>query len=402
MIPKILWSAWLGGEQPEAIKKCIASQKLCAEKFGYEYRIIDNSTTLPDIPYLNAAIKAKKYVKIVDFLKAYYLHEVGGVFMDADITVLPNKNFDALLTHKLFAAREENGFVGYSLVGAEKGNPLFKDYLEIVPAKFKGDDDLFFESSMEVFTNLAYSQKYDVTILLPEYFFVYNWQTGIIKATENSIALHDFYKSWKPEAPELLPFVSIIIPQLGRPEGLQRCLKSIDLLYYPKHLIEVLIEEGPDTVPNKVDQAFKRSKGQYLVYAANDVEFSPTSLYNALTFRDKYDLIAFNTGEVSPDEGNICEHFVISKTLATDLGGIFDTEFHHVGVDNLLWARAKKLGKAVRADNAIVYHYHFSKGFRSDAIGYTANPYDEVYQRGWENAEKDRELLKKKLEQLYA
>ncbi|MGH7249413.1 MAG: hypothetical protein ACREGC_00380, partial [Minisyncoccia bacterium] len=173
---------------------------------------------------------------------------------------------------------------------------------------------------------------------------------------------------------------------------LQRCLNSIDGLYYPKHLIEVMVEEGPESVPVKVERAFKRSKGQYLIYAANDVEFTPESLYNALTLRDKYDLIAFNTGDVLPDEGNICEHFVISKTLANYLGGIFDTDFNHVGVDNLLWARSQQLGKAVRAQDAVLHHYHFSKG----------SEYDEIYQKGWALAEKDRLLLKQKLEQLYA
>jgi len=77
-------------------------------------------------------------------------------------------------------------------------------------------------------------------------------------------------------------------------------------------------------------------------------------------------------------------------------GEIFDTEFHHVGVDNLLWAKAKAWGVrhnchgAERCHSALVKHYHFSTGA----------PNDEVYKKGWSHAEEDRALLAKKLKEL--
>ncbi len=201
-------------------------------------------------------------------------------------------------------------------------------------------------------------------------------------------------KSWTDISPDILPTVTFIIPQLGRPEGLQRCLDSIDRLYYPKHLIEVLIEEGDETVPIKVKKAYEKSTGEVIVYASNDIEFTPESLYNAVKVSKDFGLVAFNTGEVLPDEGNICEHFLIRRDLIPKLeyGEIFSTDFHHVGVDNWLWEQATKLGQAARCGDAIVHHYHFSKGIV---------PYDEIYDKGWKNAEQDRGLLKTKLEKLY-
>lgn len=186
-----------------------------------------------------------------------------------------------------------------------------------------------------------------------------------------------------------LPKISFIIPQLGRPEGLNRCIESINNLNYPQDKIEILVEEGDETVPVKVDKAFKKSTGDLIVYAANDTEFTPDSLIIALMHRNRTQkgLVAFNTGEVTPDQGNICEHFLISRPLVEELGGIFDTRFHHVGVDNLLWAKADKLGQATRCDDAVVLHQHFSRGGQMD----------DIYEKGWSKVDEDRQLLKLEL-----
>lgn len=414
-IPCKIWSGWFGEPMSEMVKKCIASQHIP----GYEHFVLTEETLkeMVGVPeYIKVALENKKLVKAFDYLRAWVLYTYGGIFLDADQEILPNKNFDDLLHMKLFASKEENGFVGYSLVGSEPNHKLWEDYLRIVGEKFTPLDGKNFESSMEIFTHLMYkfsSQSgfcsfhraptdpnckicfpHSVTILSPDYFFPYNHQTGIINVTENTRTFHHFMKTWTDVSPDILPTVSIIIPQLGRPEGLMRCLGSIDALYYPKHLVEVLIEEGEDSVPIKVKRAFEKSKGEVIVYASNDIEFTPESLYIAIleSRATKKGLAAFNTGELLPDLGNICEHFLIRRSLVELLENkeIFSIEFHHVGVDNWLWEQAKRLGEETRCEEAIVHHYHFSKGA----------PNDEVYEKGWKNAEMDRKLLKTKLETL--
>jgi tetratricopeptide (TPR) repeat protein len=187
----------------------------------------------------------------------------------------------------------------------------------------------------------------------------------------------------------LVPKVTFIVPVLGRPEGTKRCLDSIKALNYPKELIEVITIDGEGTVPQKVARGLWQSKGEYIVFASNDIEFTPDSLYNALQI-DK-GVVAFNTGAVSSDNGNINEHFIIKKDFVKKIGGeIFDTEFFHVGCDNLLYHKALKLNEFARADNAIVHHYHFSQGAKTD----------EVYVKGWSHAKEDRALLAKKLKEL--
>lgn len=211
---------------------------------------------------------------------------------------------------------------------------------------------------------------------------------GVVKAVDDKFGKPDgvagsiWYKY-------LVPKVTFIVPTLGRPEGLKRCLDSIKALNYPKAQIEVIVIDGEGTVPQKVARGLWQSKGEYIVYASNDVEFTANSLYEAL--RAGAPLTAFNTGPLTHDQGNICEHFIIKKDFVKEIGGeIFDTEFHHVGCDNLLWAKAQKLGKASRCETALVAHHHFSKGAE----------YDDVYKKGWSHVDEDRALLAKKLAEM--
>lgn len=198
------------------------------------------------------------------------------------------------------------------------------------------------------------------------------------------------------------PTISFIIPHLGESErrikGLQNCIDSIKTLEYPQNLIDIHVIEGPETVPQKVKKGVEQSKGEWIVYGSNDCEFSPDSIKNVLEvykikmvdkkFMAKR-LIAFNTGEIYLDQGNICEHFMIKRDLIDELDNkeIFHTDFHHVGCDNYLWAQCIKMNEAIRCPDAVVHHYHFSKGAELD----------DVYQKGWKKVEQDREILKKKL-----
>lgn len=213
----------------------------------------------------------------------------------------------------------------------------------------------------------------------------------LLKALEyqplNPRYLHDYRYYFN------LPKVTILIPTLGRPEGLARCIESIAKLNYPQDLIQTLTIKGDETVPEKVKKGFSQATGEWIIYASNDIEFEPDSLILAYIHAQKENkkLVAFNTGEVLPDEGNICEHFMIHRDLVPEIGGeIFCTRMKHCGVDNLLWAKCKKLNQATRATEAKINHYHFSKG----------SEYDDVYKKGWQYVEEDRKILQEELAKL--
>jgi glycosyltransferase involved in cell wall biosynthesis len=220
----------------------------------------------------------------------------------------------------------------------------------------------------------------------------WHWQKAFDYQPHNGKYLFD--SRWYED----LPKVSIVIPNLGRPEGLQRCLDSIKTLNYPDWLIEtIVIEDEPRLgVPARLKEGVEKATGSWIVYAANDMEFTPNCLIEAYFTNKKTGkrLVAFNAGPLLPDEGNKCEHFMIEKSLIPllDKGEVFSTDFWHVGCDNWLSAQADKLNEFVRSEDAKIIHYHFSKG---------AN-FDTTYQIAWkeEMVAKDREILKNKLAQL--
>jgi glycosyltransferase involved in cell wall biosynthesis len=219
-------------------------------------------------------------------------------------------------------------------------------------------------------------------------FWAHGWMGNIGLAREYYLKAYSFDRDselLKRDAAYYFPKVSFIIPTLGRQEGLHRCLMSLENLNYPKNMMEVITIEGDETVPQKVKRGFAQSTGEYIVYGANDIEFDPDCIINALKMPAQYELIAFNTGPLLPDHGNICEHFMIKRSLVAEIGGeIFSTELNHVGVDNILWAKCAKLFKAARSVDARITHYHFSQG----------QPFDEVYEKGWSKTTEDRIKMK--------
>jgi hypothetical protein len=106
----------------------------------------------------------------------------------------------------------------------------------------------------------------------------------------------------------------------------------------------------------------------------------------------KKGFVAFNTGPLYPDGGNRNEHFMIRTDIVVEIGEIFDTDFWHCGCDNLLAAKMDKMGIFVRAEKAVLKHYHWAKT-ESKAM-------DKTYSVGWSHIEEDRALLKKKLAEL--
>lgn len=188
-----------------------------------------------------------------------------------------------------------------------------------------------------------------------------------------------------------LPTVSIIIPQLGREDGLAKCLDSIRDLDYPKHLISTHIIEGNETVPKKVKSGVEESTGEYIVYAANDMTFDPQCLKKAIaaSYVKNKALVSFNEGELYPDKGNICTHFLIKREFLQHLDSqeIFCTDFTHAGVDNYLWAQADKLNQAYWCEEAKITHNHFSK----------TGMFDDIYKKGWRHSDIDQALLAFKL-----
>lgn len=393
MIPNTIYTCWFSedGSMPDKIRKCITSQE---KVNGYEHKIITLDNVIKDHPYiqqcLNSTHKHKKWVKLKDFVQLYYLYHFGGWFLDADVQMFPDKNFDEYKNESLVVGIEGPGTIpnsiimGAAVIGAEKNNSIIAEALSQILSLFRGDDDKCYESSLGIFTPLCLNNADKVKFTDPEVFYPYNHETGKTLITDKSICIHQFTKSW------ILPSISIIIPHLdidgNRSEGLQKCIDSIRESDYPQNLIDIYIVAGEDTVPEKVKRGVNETKGEYIIYAANDMTFYPDSIRNAVECAQKNhkSLVSFNEGEVLPDGGNINTHFLIKRDFIPYIGGeIFSLELKHVGVDNLLWHKASQQNEAMRCENARIEHRHFSKGYE----------FDSVYKKGWREIVSDRDKL---------
>src|ERR1017187_2245990 len=126
-IKKKIITIWLGEEMPDWIKECVATHDIP----GYEHLMVDQSNYWKGSKYVNECIKAGKYAKAVDWLRMFYLWD-GGIYLDADVEMLPGKNFDDLLGCRMFCGREKNNFVSNAIVGAVERHPLIEKYLNTV------------------------------------------------------------------------------------------------------------------------------------------------------------------------------------------------------------------------------------------------------------------------------
>jgi mannosyltransferase OCH1-like enzyme len=192
MIPKTIFTIWLNDSPkiPPVVEMCMKMQKIP----GYENKLITLENCYRN-KYIQDAIDAKQWGKACDYLRCWYLIQEGGIYLDADVFVLPDKNFDHLLDNTIFAGRENNGFINTAVMGAVKDCQLLKDHLQEVELKFKGNDGLFFESSIEIITYRLYASL--AKILPPETFYPYDHQRNTIIVKEDTITFHLFMKSWK-------------------------------------------------------------------------------------------------------------------------------------------------------------------------------------------------------------
>lgn len=199
-IPKKIFCIWLNDNPkiPAINKECIETQKIP----GYEHRLITLDNCFKANTYVKECIDAKRWVKASDFLRMYYLVMEGGIFLDADMRILPGKNFDALLNNRMFLAREVAGLWANSALGAEPHHPILEEYLGHVERNFRGDGELVFQPGIRAFDDVFWKkdlQALGVKVCPTEMFFPYNHLNGQTNITSETIVMHLYQKSWLPK-----------------------------------------------------------------------------------------------------------------------------------------------------------------------------------------------------------
>jgi hypothetical protein len=138
-------------------------------------------------------------VKAVDWLRCYHACELGTVYLDADVEVLPGKNFDDLLDNRFFTANEVLGLSANCVFGTEAKHPFLVEYLKRVEDNFRGDGEFVFEPGIRAFADLMWitdKVRNGIKIYDTKMFFPYHHSTGKIEITPETRVFHHYAMTW--------------------------------------------------------------------------------------------------------------------------------------------------------------------------------------------------------------
>lgn len=229
MIPKTIHYCWLSGDPfPPLIQNCIDSWKRLLPDYEIKQWNLSNFD-LESHPWVKEAFIAKKYAFAADYIRCYALYNEGGIYLDSDVEVL--KSFDPLIHLPYFIGRENDGEVEAAVMGAEKGNPLFKILLEYYDKRHfnvKGRFDTrplpnimweLMHRSFHVNSILDISEftdtKSDLHILPYDLFSPKSYKTGVLQISPNTYTIHHFTASWHGRKERLYELVSKVIGDRG-------------------------------------------------------------------------------------------------------------------------------------------------------------------------------------------
>jgi hypothetical protein len=208
-IPKIIHYCWFGkGDKPETVQRCMNSWK----QHLHDYQFVEWNEDNFDVSvndYVKEAYQAKKYAFVSDYARVYGLYRYGGIYLDTDVEVF--KSFNELLHHESFWGFEQENYIATSTIGAAKGNPLIEIFLD----SYKGKKFINEDGSYDDLTNVAivtkllsaqglimngeYQEFAGLAAFYPQtYFSPYDYINCRKFISENTYAMHHFYKSWLP------------------------------------------------------------------------------------------------------------------------------------------------------------------------------------------------------------
>lgn len=209
-IPKKIHYCWFGRkEKPRIVRKCINSWK----KILIGYEIIEWNEDNFDIntnKFVKQAYDSGKFAFVSDYVRVHALYNYGGIYLDTDVELYRNFTED-ILNNASFWGFEEKNFISTSTIGSFKGNNLIKQFLDAYNDKYFLKED----GTLDTLTNVAivseilrklgikldgsYQEIEGLAAIYPqEYFSPYDYINCYSKATENTYAIHHYYKSWLP------------------------------------------------------------------------------------------------------------------------------------------------------------------------------------------------------------
>ena len=135
MISKNIIYVWVGGkEKPQNVLNCIETWKKYMPENEWNYIEINEETfDINENKYCKDAYDNKAWAFVSDYLRLKALYEYGGIYMDVDVMVY--QPLDKFLNHRFFTGFEQSHYPVTATMGAEKGNSLIKEMLDVYDNK---------------------------------------------------------------------------------------------------------------------------------------------------------------------------------------------------------------------------------------------------------------------------
>lgn len=206
MIPKTIHYCWFGGKElPPLAKKCIASWK----KHCPGWKIVQWNEKNFDVsryPYTKYCFDQGKWAFLSDFVRLVVVAEQGGVYLDTDVELLGS--LDSLCQEEAFYGFQSDTLVNTGQgFGAVKGHEtvlaMLQVYLDLQPGE-EGDFALVACPALNTRAlkklGLEKNGKTQTVagakILAAEYMNPYEYTTGRMNKTENTLSVHWYNQSW--------------------------------------------------------------------------------------------------------------------------------------------------------------------------------------------------------------
>lgn len=157
-------------------------------------------------PYAQAALKARKYAFVADYMRCHALYHNGGVNLDTDVEVL--RPFDHVLGCRMFLGHKTPTLVGTAIIGAAKGHPLLRRIMDKLDAEAQAGRTGYRPGPELVTEELAGGGAAEVTVFAEEYSYPSNPHLGVAvrrkplqsNMSERTICVHHWEGPWLGDA----------------------------------------------------------------------------------------------------------------------------------------------------------------------------------------------------------
>lgn len=195
--------------------------------------------------WVNQAFQNKKYAFAADYIRLFALYHYGGIYLDTDVELCKNAKIIEKLPYLI--GSEGNGIIEAAVLGAEKNAEWVRCCLDYYNDKdFVKNDGSFdmrtlpsimMEQLQKKYTfvekdyiNFNFENTGNQIFMLPKYFLSpKNMGTGIIEATDDTIAIHHFNMSWMEASGKKISDIKRTLMKWFGVRFMQNCIRFFKL-----------------------------------------------------------------------------------------------------------------------------------------------------------------------------